>query len=216
MILLALGSNEACTGRPKPPVPAPTSLRECVKGNHQFVEAKKVHLVKKHETLFHISNMYGVPIEKIAIENGIKDPSKISVGQAIVVPGNVSSNIIWPVRGRISSYYGRRGRHGIHTGIDIPAPKGTAIVAAADGLVIASGKGLDGFSKYGRIVILEHANGIRTIYAHNKKNIASRGSCIRTGDVIGEVGDSGNATGPHLHFEIRKYGNPVDPLIYLP
>jgi murein DD-endopeptidase MepM/ murein hydrolase activator NlpD len=83
-------------------------------------------------------------------------------------------------------------------------------------LVVASGKGLDGFRKYGRIVILDHGNGVRTIYAHNKKNNVRPGSCIRTGDVIGEVGNSGNATGPHLHFEIRQYGNPLNPIIYLP
>ena len=160
--------------------------------------------------------MYGIPVEKIAIANGIKDPSQLSIGQAIVIPANAYSNIIWPIRGKITSYYGKRHGRGFHTGIDIAASKGTPIKAVADGLVIASGKGLDGFSKYGRIVILDHGNGVRTIYAHNKKNNVRSGSCIRTGDVIGEVGTSGNATGPHLHFEIRKYGDPLNPMLYLP
>lgn len=216
MILLALGSNEACTGHPKASVPAPISIQQCVKGNHLFAEAKKIHYVRKQETLFQISNIYGIPVEIIAIANGIKDQSQISVGQAIVIPGNVYSNIIWPVTGNISSYYGKRESRGFHTGIDILASKGTPIRAVADGLVIASGKGLDGFSKYGRIVILDHGNGVRTIYAHNKRNDVRSGSCIRKGDVIGEVGNSGNATGPHLHFEIRQYGNPLNPIIYLP
>jgi murein DD-endopeptidase MepM/ murein hydrolase activator NlpD len=216
LILLALGGNEACTRHPKASVPPPISIQQCVQVNHQFVEAKKIHYVKKQETLFQISNIYGISAEKIAIANNIKDPSQISVGQAIVIPGNLYSNIIWPLRGKISSYYGKRQGRGLHTGIDIVAPKGTPIKAVADGLVIASGKGLDGFSKYGRIVILDHGNGVRTIYSHNKKNNVRSGSCIRTGDVIGEVGDSGNATGPHLHFEIRKYGNPVNPTLYLP
>jgi murein DD-endopeptidase MepM/ murein hydrolase activator NlpD len=216
LILLALGSNEACTRPPKAPVPPPISIQKCVKENYPFVEAKKIHYVEKGETLFQISNIYGIPVEKIALANGIKDLSHISVGQAIVIPGTVYSNIIWPVRGKISSYYGKRRGRGFHAGIDIVASKGTPIKAAADGLVIASGKGLDGFSKYGRIVILDHGNGVRTIYAHNKKNNVRSGSCIRTGDVLGEVGDSGNATGPHLHFEIRKYGNPLNPILYLP
>ena len=154
--------------------------------------------------------------EQLAIANGIKDPSQIAVGQAIVIPANAYSDIVWPVRGKISSYYSNREGHRFHTGIDISASKGTPIKAVADGLVIASGKGLDGFSKYGRIVILDHGNGVRTIYAHTSKNNVRLGSCIRTGDVIGEVGNSGNATGPHLHFEIRIYGGPVNPILYLP
>lgn len=216
MILLVLGSSEACTRHAKTTIPAPISIQECVKGNQQFLEAKKIHYVKRQETLFQISNIYGISVQKIAIANGIKDPSHISVGQPILIPGNVYSHIIWPVRGEISSYFGKRESRGFHEGIDIVAPKGTPIKAVADGLVIASGKGLDGFSKYGRLVILDHGNGVRTIYAHNKKNNVRSGTCIRTGDVIGEVGNSGNATGSHLHFEIRKYGNPLNPILYLP
>jgi murein DD-endopeptidase MepM/ murein hydrolase activator NlpD len=216
LTLLALGSSEACTRHPKIIVPSPISIQQCVKGNQQFVEAKKIHYVKKQETLFQISRIYGIPVERIAIANGIKDASRIFVGQAIVIPGNGYSHIIWPVRGKISSYFGKRESRGFHEGIDIVAPKGTPIKAAADGLVIGSGKELDGFSRYGRLVILDHGNGIRMIYAHNKKNYVRSGTCIRTGDVIGEVGNSGNATGSHLHFEIRKYGNPLNPILYLP
>lgn len=216
MILLLIGSNVACSRRPKTPAPPPSRIQKCLKGKQQFLEAKKIHYVKRQETLFQISKIYGLPVEKIASANGIKDPSHISVGQALVIPGNVYSYIIWPVRGKISSYYGNRKGRRFHTGIDIAASKGTPIQAVADGLVIASGKGLDGFSKYGRIVILDHGNGVRTIYAHNKKNNVRSGSCIRTGDVIGEVGNSGNATGPHLHFEVRKYGDPLNPILYLP
>jgi murein DD-endopeptidase MepM/ murein hydrolase activator NlpD len=83
-------------------------------------------------------------------------------------------------------------------------------------LVIASAGNLDGYSGYGKIVIIEHREGIKTIYAHNKKNIVRAGECVRTGEIIAEVGSSGNATGSHLHFEIRKDGKPVNPLKYLP
>ena len=215
-ISLLIGINIACSRHPKITAPAPISIQKCVKGKQQFPEVKKIHYVKRQETLFQISNLYGVPVEKIATANGIKDPSHISVGQALVIPGNVYSYIIWPVRGKISSYYGNRQGRRFHTGIDIVAGEGTPIKAVADGLVIASGKGLDGFSKYGRIVILDHGSGVRTIYAHNKRNSVKSGSCIKTGDVIGEVGESGNATGPHLHFEIRRYGSPLNPILYLP
>jgi murein DD-endopeptidase MepM/ murein hydrolase activator NlpD len=103
-----------------------------------------------------------------------------------------------------------------HEGIDIPAPKGTPIRAAANGLIIASSSNLRGYSGYGRIIIIEHGKGIRTLYAHNNQNRVKSGSCIRSGEIIGEVGATGNATGNHLHFEVRKNGRPVNPLNYLP
>lgn len=79
-----------------------------------------------------------------------------------------------------------------------------------------SGRSLDGYSRYGKIVIIEHGGGVKTIYAHNKKNLVRAGECVKAGEIIAEVGSSGDATGPHLHFEIRKNGKPVDPLRYLP
>jgi murein DD-endopeptidase MepM/ murein hydrolase activator NlpD len=127
----------------------------------------------------------------------------------------MASALIRPVEGKISSPFGRRSL-GFHPGIDIPAPIGTPIRAAADGLVIVSAGTLDGYSGYGKIVIIEHGDGIKTLYAHNKKNLVRPGACVSAGEVIAEVGSSGNATGPHLHFEIRKDGKPVDPLKYLP
>jgi len=160
--------------------------------------------------------MYAISVAEISRANVITNPSSISVGQFLIIPGESVSNIKSPLEGKISSYYGKRKKRGFHTGIDIPAPKGTPIRAVADGFVIASEKKLNDYAKYGKIVILEHGDGIRTLYAHNKKNHARSGSCINAGDVIAEVGSSGNATGPHLHFEIRRNGNPVNPLRYLP
>jgi murein DD-endopeptidase MepM/ murein hydrolase activator NlpD len=83
-------------------------------------------------------------------------------------------------------------------------------------VVIASTNNLKGYSNYGKIIILEHGSGLRTIYAHNKNNRVKSGQCIRAGQIIGEVGATGNATGNHLHFEIRNSGNAIDPLQYLP
>ncbi|MFQ5788383.1 MAG: LysM peptidoglycan-binding domain-containing M23 family metallopeptidase [Thermodesulfobacteriota bacterium] len=214
--MLILGINEACTRRPQPPVFIPEIPKECIRNSHLFVEANKIHVVKRKETLYGISAMYNISVQKIVRANGIKNPSLISVGQKLRIPREVISDIKWPVKGKISSYFGRRGKRGNHTGIDIPAPKGTPIIAVADGFVVASEKNLNGYSKYGRIVILEHGDGIRTLYAHNKKNHVRSGACISAGDVIAEVGSSGNATGPHLHFEIRKNGSPMNPLRYLP
>jgi len=215
-ILLIIAISVSCTRRPQPPVSFPTTPKDCIRSSHDFVEKNKIHIVKKRETLYGISKMYDTSVEEIARVNEITEPSSISSGQLLIIPGESVSNIRWPLKGKISSYYGRRVNRGLHTGIDIPASKGTPIRAVADGLVVASENKLNGYSKYGRIVILEHRDGIRTLYAHNKKNHVRSGSCIDAGDVIAEVGSSGNATAPHLHFEIMKNGSPVNPLRYLP
>lgn len=86
----------------------------------------------------------------------------------------------------------------------------------ADGLVILSGNNLNGYSRYGKVVVIQHGSGIQTFYAHNSKNMVKIGDCIHVGKDIAEVGASGNATGYHLHFEVRENGRPVDPLEYLP
>jgi len=172
--------------------------------------------VQKGETLYRISQIYGVGLEEISRINGILDPTQISVGQRIAIPGRNISRLIWPVNGKISSRFGKRGWRGFHSGIDIPARKGTPIRAASDGLVIVSGKSLDGYSKYGRVIVVQHGDGIKTLYAHNHKNLIKPWECVKAGEVIGEVGSTGNATGSHLHFEIRRNERPVNPLKYLP
>lgn len=98
-----------------------------------------------------------------------------------------------------------------HEGIDIPAPHGTDIKAAASGKVIYSGKN----GGYGNMIILDHGYGITTLYAHASKLIAKTGHEVSKGQVIAKVGSTGRSTGPHLHFEIRVFGTPVDPMKYL-
>lgn len=173
-------------------------------------------MLREGETLYRLSVTYGVRLEDIYRVNGIDDPTNIPIGTKIVIPG-LSSNrpeFLWPVRGSISSGFGNRGR-GFHYGIDITAPKGTPIRASADGLVVASRNSLDGYRGYGKIVVVEHGGGISTIYAHNSKNLVAEGECVRAGQLIGEVGNSGNADGSHLHFEVRSNNKPIDPLVYL-
>ena len=118
----------------------------------------------------------------------------------------------WPIRGRLSSGFGwRRGR--AHEGIDIPARRGTPIRAAEAGRVIHSGSGL---GDYGRVVIVKHAGPYKTVYAHNRRNRVRKGQFVEKGEVIAEVGTTGNANGPHLHFELRRGAKPLDPLLHLP
>ena len=101
----------------------------------------------------------------------------------------------------------------MHQGIDIGGPAGTPIRAAEDGIVIFSDRGPGG---YGVMVIVRHANGFHSIYAHNEKNLVKKGQKVRQGEAIALVGRTGRASGPHLHFEIRNRTVPKDPLFYLP
>ena len=124
-----------------------------------------------------------------------------------------ASGITMPAQGPITSYFGNR-YHPIlhftrfHAGIDIGAGWGSPIVAAADGQVVAAGWS----GGYGREVRIGHPGGLTTLYGHMSSIIASEGSFVRAGQVIGYVGSSGLSTGPHLHFEVRRGGVPVNPL----
>ena len=115
----------------------------------------------------------------------------------------------WPVPSsqRISSGFGQRwGRP--HQGIDIPAKEGTPIVAAADGVVLYSGRGLGG---YGNLTVLAHPSGLCTVYAHAYKNYTRKGERVRRGQIIALVGQTGKSTGSHLHFEVRYDSRAIDP-----
>jgi murein DD-endopeptidase MepM/ murein hydrolase activator NlpD len=120
-----------------------------------------------------------------------------------------SSGFIWPVNGPITSGFGIRwGR--LHAGVDIGVGFGTAIHAAAAGTVIYAGW----LGGYGNLVVIDHGNGLATAYAHQQQIYVFSGT-VAQGQTIGEVGSTGNSTGPHLHFEVRVNGSPVDPLGYL-
>ena len=120
--------------------------------------------------------------------------------------------LIWPIRGPVNSPFGpRRGR--VHAGMDIGAPKGQPIVAAAEGLVLYA---RPSHGPMGTTVVLQHAAGLLTIYAHLSHLWATEGTTVRQGEPIGAVGSTGHATGPHLHFAVRAEGRTVDPQDFLP
>jgi len=118
----------------------------------------------------------------------------------------------WPVPGgKLGAGFGLRGRRP-HEGIDILAPEGTAVLAAAAGTVIYAGSGVRG---YGNLILLRHAGGTVTVYAHNRRNQVREQDPVRQGQTIAEVGQTGNATAPHLHFEVRRGESPEDPLLHV-
>jgi len=120
----------------------------------------------------------------------------------------------WPLAGAagvVSSSFGAKRGGGFHQGIDLQAPKGTPVMATADGTVVFAGRS----SGYGRTVLIDHGAGWQTRYAHLKRIRVEAGKRVVRGQVIGTVGSSGRASGPHLHYEVLRHGVPVDPRPYL-
>jgi lipoprotein NlpD len=195
------------------------------------------HRVKPGENLFRIGKAYGVSYQDLARANGIGDVNRIEVGQELIVPNATRelpvdvitpvrarddqptaaelpadrSPFLWPVEGTVSSGFGPRGDT-YHDGIDITAAAGTAIHAARGGRILYS----DELPGYGNLVIIDHGEGYATVYAHNRANAVAAGTTVRQGDVIGQVGETGQTSQPNLHFEVRKDNVARNPLFYLP
>ncbi|MEW6376617.1 MAG: LysM peptidoglycan-binding domain-containing M23 family metallopeptidase [Thermodesulfobacteriota bacterium] len=200
------------------------------------VERKGVyHVVERHQTLYRICKTYEVDIQEVASLNGITDLSRIQTGQRILIPGAKKvlkveiyiddvvaepaekekvvykkMNFIWPVEGQIIVGFEENERKR-HQGIDIASPPGTPIKASGSGTVLYSGNTIRG---YGNLIILRHSEGFVTIYAHNQVNLVEEGSRVERGQIIGKVGQTGRASGPHLHFEIRRNNKAIDPLLF--
>lgn len=123
---------------------------------------------------------------------------------------------LWPVNGRLGSYFGKRtdplnGMGAFHPGVDIPANKGEPVRAAGDGIVIRARRS----GGYGNLVVIEHGGGISTYYGHLSKIEVIAGQEVRRGQIVGSVGSTGRVTGNHLHYEVRQGGSPVNPYIFL-
>jgi murein DD-endopeptidase MepM/ murein hydrolase activator NlpD len=187
-------------------------------------------VVAEGETLDTLARRAGVPPEDLLEANGLSGPSQIHPGMTIFLlqapqapPGlamapldpNRPPSLRWPlttITVTVGSPFGARwGKP--HEGIDLPAPVGTPVYAAADGTVVYSGHGIRG---YGNLVVIKHTGDLLTVYAHNSALLVSQGQPVRAGDRIALVGQSGHATGPHLHFEVRSGQIPRDPMPYLP
>lgn len=182
------------------------------------------HTVVKGDTLDSLAKKYKGDKEEILAYNNLEDET-LSVGSVIIIPdgevtvstgSRLGTSVVKNGSGlkEYAGYYmrpvvGGKKTQGIHgyNGIDIGAPVGTPILAAADGEVIISRSG--GWNGgYGNYVVIRHNNGTQTLYAHNSSNKVSVGDIVKQGDVIASMGATGKATGPHVHFEIRGAKNP--------
>jgi len=123
---------------------------------------------------------------------------------------------LWPVNGRLIGAFGDRsdpfnGGQAFHTGVDVSGPRGAPVRATADGVVVHA----EYSGGYGRLVVIDHGRGVQTFYAHLSRMDVIAGQAIRRGEIIGGLGSSGRVTGPHLHYEVRVGGNPVNPYAFL-
>jgi murein DD-endopeptidase MepM/ murein hydrolase activator NlpD len=139
-----------------------------------------------------------------------------AVAPVAQAPATTTGQMAWPVQGSITSEFGPRahpvtGAHRDHHGLDIAAATGTPIGAAADGKVTFAGSQ----GGYGNVVIVDHGNGTETRYAHQDTLAVTAGQIVKAGQRLGTVGSTGMSTGPHLHFEVRRQGEPVDPRPFL-
>jgi murein DD-endopeptidase MepM/ murein hydrolase activator NlpD len=161
---------------------------------------------ERHEAEEDVEELEQASAELAARIRSAQDSGGASSGSGTVP----SSGFIWPVDGPITSSFGMRwGR--LHAGIDIGAGFGTPIRAAAGGTVIHAGW----LGGYGNLVVVDHGGGLSTAYAHQQRIYVGYGQQVGQGEVLGEVGSTGHSFGPHLHFEVRVNGSPVDPLGYL-
>lgn len=161
-----------------------TSVEKCVS---KLYEAPKVTYVAQTKNSISSGNVKGTSTAKV----------------------NLGISLIKPISGIITCRFGSRG-YG-HRGIDVAAPTGTAIKAAAGGTVVTSGWN----NSYGYMIIISHGNGVQTVYGHCSQLLVSRGQKVGQGQVIGKVGSTGNSTGPHLHLEVRVNGVLQNPQNYV-
>ena len=181
------------------------------------------HVVKSGDTLKSVATKYRADLNDVLLYNGLAIGDKIKSGDVIIIPdGVISATQVSSVKNSAgaqtypvySGYYirpivGGRKTQGIHgnNGVDLAAPTGTPILAAADGRVIVSRAG--GYNGgYGSYLVISHPNGTQTLYAHLSQNSVFVGQSVAQGQIIGAVGNTGKSTGSHLHFEIRGAKNP--------
>lgn len=180
------------------------------------------YVVARGDTLSGIAKRFDVAMSDVAATNGIRSPYSLSVGQRLEIPGAQTAKAVpdgapppltgggflWPVDGKLISQFGATGDGQRQNGINIAARKGAPVVASEDGIVVYASDGIHG---YGRMILVRHAEGYITTYAHNAALLAEVGDVVRRGQVIARVGDTGDVSQSQLHFELRKGTKAINP-----
>lgn len=195
-------------------------------GEENRIYANIIHEVQPGDALYNIARKYGVDLDTIKGANNLKT-DKIVIGQNLVIPFEQRINsgqfnlqkgaFIWPITGRITSYFGWRNdpiarSSDFHQGLDIAAPVGKEIQAASSGKVVKSGW----VTGFGKTLVIDHGDGVETLYAHNSSLLVRVGEQVYAGQIIARAGSTGKSTGSHLHFAVLVNDKPVDPMQYLP
>jgi murein DD-endopeptidase MepM/ murein hydrolase activator NlpD len=166
--------------------------------------------VVRHDKEAFLHEVEALQAQSAALAARIRAAQSAASGTVTTTASSSGSGFVWPVNGVLSSGFGWRwGR--MHEGVDIAAPYGSAVVAAAAGTVIYAGW----MGGYGNLVLIDHGGGVATAYGHNSGFAVGAGQSVGQGQVISYCGSTGNSTGPHVHFEVRINGAAVDPLGYL-
>ena len=191
------------------------------------------HTVQRGETLWRIATSYHIEPERITTANKLPDPSKIAAGQLLYIPTKTAQPYLqkrppvresgqkdrrlpvafgWPVRGKVISYFGGQTLYGRNRGINILGKEGEAVLASEKGIVVFAGEKVKGF---GKMIILDHGNHLQSLYAHNKELLVQEGDQVTKRQPIAQLGKTGRTKVPTLHFEIRRFSRPQNPLTYL-
>jgi murein DD-endopeptidase MepM/ murein hydrolase activator NlpD len=157
-----------------------------------------------------VASINNTPVDNVASVKPVEAVEPQSTKSASAANGTPSFR--WPVKGRVISAYGKKPNGQQNDGINISVPENTAVKASEDGTVAYAGNELKG---YGNLVLIRHAGGYVTAYAHNSEILVHRGEKVTRGQVIAKAGQTGGVAAPQVHFEIRKGSNPVDPTRYL-
>lgn len=206
-------------------------------GQKLMIPRTRQHTVIAGETGFTIAYAYGVPWREIAVANGMEPDAPLRTGQKLLIPTVLrqpapapaasaspapvagtptraaTPRFAWPVQGTVRRGFSARGRADYHDGLDIRAPQGTAVRAAAAGTVLFAGEDP---RQFGKLVVVDHPGGYQTAYAFLSRITVKEEEDVSAGERVGLVGNTGMAKGYELHFEIRQDDRPIDPDGLLP
>ncbi len=182
------------------------------------------HKVIKGQTLWKVSKIYGVDLEELARVNRITDTTAIEVGQQIFIPNRTtpaaqtvkysdSDDFIWPISGRVTGSFGQTINSMLNKGINIQPYGSLDVLAARGGRVVFTD---DDFAGYGRTIIIEHSDGLFTVYTRCREIFVKAGDSVQKGAIIAKAGCAGRDRNTYLHFEVRRGHVSQNPLFYLP